>query len=155
MLIGSLGDRLCLCDWENGWHQSETEARLRHRLNAEFTEGTSPVIEQTIAELEEYFRGERRDFDIPLLLAGTDFQMKVWETLQTIPYGETISYGEEAARMGKPKSVRAVANANGRNAISILIPCHRVIGSNGKLTGYGGGMEAKEWLINREIVISV
>lgn len=150
LLIGSFGDQLCLCDFEQGWHQSENEKRLKRLLKAEFAEGTSPVIEQTIEQLSEYFKGERKTFDLPLMPVGTDFQLKVWRALQDIPYGETISYAEEAARIGHPKSFRAVANANGRNPIAIIIPCHRVIGSNGTLTGYGGGMEAKRTLLEQE-----
>lgn len=150
LLIGSFGECLCLCDYEQGWHQSENEKRLKRLLKAEFVEGTSPVIEQTIEQLNEYFRGERKTFDLPLLPVGTDFQLKVWRALQDIPYGETITYAEEAARIGRPRSFRAVANANGRNPIAIVIPCHRVIGSNGTLTGYGGGMEAKQFLLELE-----
>ena len=85
------------------------------------------VLQQTVRELDEYFRGERRDFDIPLLLAGSDFQKRVWQQLPHIPYGQTVSYGELAAAIGSPKSVRAVANANGANAISIILPCHRLL----------------------------
>jgi methylated-DNA-[protein]-cysteine S-methyltransferase len=98
-------------------------------------------------ELEEYFAGERRDFSIPLAATGTPFQMQVWEALRAIPYGETISYGELARRIGNPKAVRAVGLANGRNPISIIVPCHRVIGANGTLTGYGGGLERKRFLL--------
>ena len=108
------------------------------------------VLRRTIRELDEYFRGERREFDIPLLLAGSDFQKRVWQQLPRIPYGQTVSYGELAAAIGSPKSVRAVANANGANAISIILPCHRVIGSDGRLTGYGGGLRAKQYLLDLE-----
>ena len=93
---------------------------------------------------------ERRDFDIPLLLAGSDFQKRVWQQLPRIPYGQTASYGELAAAIGSPRSVRAVANANGANAISIILPCHRIIGSDGRLTGYGGGLRAKQYLLDLE-----
>ena len=95
-------------------------------------------------------RGGRRQFDVPLLFAGTQFQRKVWHALLEIPYGETISYGEMACSLGVPQSVRAVANANGANAISIFAPCHRVIGSKGMLTGYGGGLDAKRYLLDLE-----
>ena len=108
------------------------------------------VLQRTVRELDEYFRGERMDFDIPLLLAGSDFQKRVWQPLPSIPYGQTVSYGELAAAIGAPKSVRAVANANGANAISIILPCHRVIGSDGRLTGYGGGLRAKQYLLDLE-----
>ena len=101
-------------------------------------------------QLEAYFTGELIEFDLPLAMRGTEFQKQVWQELQTIPYGVTISYGELAQRVGNPNSSRAVGAANGRNPISIIVPCHRVIGSNGKLTGYGGGMERKEWLLAHE-----
>ena len=108
------------------------------------------VLRRTVRELDEYFRGERREFDIPLLLAGSDFQKRVWQQLPSIPYGQTASYGELAAAIGSPRSVRAVANANGANAISIILPCHRIIGSDGSLTGYGGGLRAKQYLLDLE-----
>ncbi len=119
-------------------------------LNAGYTEMTSEIIEETRRQLDEYFRHERQAFDIPLLTAGTEFQKSVWNSLMEIPYGQTITYGELATRLGKPAAVRAVANANGANAISIIIPCHRVIGSNNTLTGYGGGLEAKKFLLELE-----
>ena len=101
-------------------------------------------------ELEEYFEGERREFSLALEPAGTPFQMRVWQALRAIPYGETISYGELARRIGQPRAVRAVGLANGRNPISIIVPCHRVIGANGTLTGYGGGLERKRFLLALE-----
>ena len=119
-------------------------------LNAGYTEMTSEIIEETRRQLDEYFRHERQAFDIPLLTAGTEFQKSVWNSLMEIPYGQTITYGELATLLGKPAAVRAVANANGANAISIIIPCHRVIGSNNTLTGYGGGLEAKKFLLELE-----
>ena len=108
------------------------------------------VLQRTVRELDEYFRGERMDFDIPLLLAGSDFQKRVWQQLPHITYGQTASYGELAAAIGSPRSVRAVANANGANAISIILPCHRIIGSDGRLIGYGGGLRAKQFLLELE-----
>ena len=101
-------------------------------------------------QLREYFAGERRDFDLPLKLQGTEFQVSVLEALQGIPYGETTSYGEIAKRIGRPKAVRAVGAANGRNPIPIVVPCHRVIGSTGDLTGFGGGLDTKEALLRLE-----
>jgi len=101
-------------------------------------------------QVEEYFAGERTMFDLPLKLSGTPFQERVWDELRRIPYGETISYGELARRVGQPTASRAVGAANGRNPISILVPCHRVVGSNGQLTGYGGGIDAKRWLLQWE-----
>jgi methylated-DNA-[protein]-cysteine S-methyltransferase len=101
-------------------------------------------------QLDQYFAGERRDFDLPLDLRGTPFQRRVWQALLTIPYGETRSYGEIAAQIGRPDRPRAVGAANGRNPVSIVVPCHRVIGSDGSLTGYGGGLARKRWLLDHE-----
>ena len=101
-------------------------------------------------QLTEYFAGKRKQFDLPLNLTGTDFQLRVLEELQRIPYGETRSYGDIASRIGRPKAVRAVGAANGRNPIPIIVPCHRVIGSNGNLTGFGGGLGAKRALLRLE-----
>ncbi len=101
-------------------------------------------------QLEEYFAGERKEFDLPLHLSGTDFQVRVLEELQRIPYGQTTSYGAVAQRIGSPKAMRAVGAANGRNPIPIVIPCHRVIGSSGDLTGFGGGLDTKAELLRLE-----
>lgn len=101
-------------------------------------------------QLEEYFSGMRTHFDLPLAPEGTDFQQAVWQALQTIPFGKTASYGEIAAAIGKPKAARAIGQANNRNPIAIVIPCHRVIGANHKLTGYAGGLWRKEFLLNLE-----
>ena len=109
-----------------------------------------PVIRQTIRELEEYFRGKRRDFTVPISMSGTPFQRKAWEALREIPYGHTATYGEQAAKIRKPKAVRAVGRTNGLNRVSILIPCHRVVGASGSLTGYAGGLKAKKALLELE-----
>ena len=101
-------------------------------------------------QLEEYFAGSRKDFDLPVILDGTEFQVEVLKALQKIPYGETVSYGEIARRIGRPRAVRAVGAANGRNPIPIVVPCHRVIGSSGDLTGFGGGLDTKEALLRLE-----
>jgi methylated-DNA-[protein]-cysteine S-methyltransferase len=101
-------------------------------------------------QLDAYFSGDLREFDVPLSMKGTPFELKVWKELQTIPYGTTVSYGEIARRIGQPTASRAVGMANGRNSIPILVPCHRVIGSNGRLTGYGGGLDTKKWLLELE-----
>ena len=104
----------------------------------------------TVRQLTEYFDGTRRKFDLPLRLQGTTFQTRVWRELTEIPYGQTWSYGQLAQRIDKPSASRAVGLANGRNPISILVPCHRVIGADGSLTGYGGGIERKRWLLQHE-----
>jgi methylated-DNA-[protein]-cysteine S-methyltransferase len=111
--------------------------------------GIAPLPE-AVRQLTEYFAGHRREFDLPLRLQGTAFQQRVWCELTAIPYGTTWSYGELAKRINKPSASRAVGLANGRNPISILVPCHRVIGSDGSLTGYGGGLERKRWLLAHE-----
>lgn len=148
--LGSWGDKLCLCNWVVEKHPGRVDKRLQGGLGAVYEEGLSEVIRRAMDELDAYFRGERKAFDIPLLFVGTDFQKRVWNLLTEIPYGQTLSYGEMAARLGMPKAVRAVANANGANAISIFAPCHRVIGADCSLTGYGGGLEAKKFLLELE-----
>lgn len=110
-------------------------------------EETTPLLLKTIKQLEEYFGGQRRKFDLPLNPQGTEFQKKVWSALEEIPYGETRSYKEIAVRVGNPAACRAVGMANNRNPIAIIIPCHRVIGSNGDLTGYAGGLDIKRRLL--------
>jgi len=113
-------------------------------------DGTAEPLVLARSQLHEYFAGTRRTFDLPLRLAGTAFQQRVWRGLQEIAYGETSSYGQLARRIGKPGASRAVGLANGRNPISIVVPCHRVIGADGSLTGYGGGLERKQWLLAHE-----
>lgn len=150
LMLGSYGEKLCMCDWLTERHREYVDRRLRRLLGAELIEGSSPVLDRAARQLDEYFSGKRREFDVPLLFVGTDFQLKVWNSLLAIPYGATESYGEMARRIGMPKAVRAVANANGANSISIFAPCHRVIGSDGSLTGYGGGLGVKEYLLKLE-----
>ncbi|MDR3418176.1 MAG: methylated-DNA--[protein]-cysteine S-methyltransferase [Nevskia sp.] len=110
----------------------------------------NPLLREAQEQLRAYFAGELQTFDLPLLLQGTAFQQRVWQELRDITYGETISYRELAARVGQPKASRAVGLANGRNPISIVVPCHRVIGADGSLTGYGGGLPRKRWLLDHE-----
>ena len=150
LILGSYDGKLCLCDWVDGRRRALVDQRLQKCLKAEYVEGISDVIEKARHQLNEYFQNQRREFDIPLLFVGTDFQKKVWNELLKIPYGTTISYSELAKRIGMPKSVRAVANASAVNALSIIIPCHRVIGSDGSLTGYGGGVVRKRFLLDFE-----
>ena len=150
-MLGSFEGKLWLCDWAVEKHRDIVDVRLRKILQADYEEKTSDIIRETGKQLDEYFDGKRTVFDIPLLFVGTDFQKKVWYKLLEIPYGTTLSYGELATRLDMPKAVRAVANANGANAISILVPCHRVIGSDHSLTGYGGGLDAKKTLLTLEL----
>jgi methylated-DNA-[protein]-cysteine S-methyltransferase len=126
-----------------------TEQRHRPELPAA-PAGDDPVLAEARRQLAEYFSGARREFDLPLRPAGTQFQQTVWAALREIPYGETAGYGELAARIGRPGAARAVGLANGRNPIAIVVPCHRVIGSGGSLTGYGGGLERKRYLLSLE-----
>lgn len=111
----------------------------------------NPAIFTTATmQLQEYFSGTRQTFDLPLDVSGTAFQQEAWAALQQIPYGTTLTYQQQATAMGRPAAVRAVGTANGRNPVSIVVPCHRVIGANGSLTGYGGGLPAKQWLLRHE-----
>ena len=115
--------------------------------------GSSSITKQTAKQLSEYFAGKRTAFDVPFRLEGTEFQEKVWTALTKIPYGKTWSYGEQAKSIGSPKAYRAVGGTNGRNKLNIIVPCHRVVGSSGKLTGYGGGIGKKEFLLRLEGVL--
>jgi methylated-DNA-[protein]-cysteine S-methyltransferase len=139
---------------------SATESYLTHVLfrdaqkkpsrQLEETAEISSIIAETIKQFDAYFAGKLKDFDIPILAQGTDFQQLVWESLKTIPYGKTASYLEMSRRIGNEKAIRALGTANGCNPISIILPCHRVIGSNGSLVGYGGDIWRKEWLLRHE-----
>lgn len=110
----------------------------------------TPLLKEAVRQLNAYFDGTLRHFSLPLRLEGTAFRLKCWAALQTIPYGETISYGEQARRIGQPSAVRAVGGADHHNPIAIVVPCHRVIGADGTLTGYGGGLDTKAWLLQHE-----
>ena len=150
MFAGATEDGICMFEFTNR-KMLETEFKdLVKRLNAVILPGTNSHLTQLKKEVNEYFQGKRKNFTVPLDTPGTDFQRSVWDVLQKIPYGSTWSYQDQAHALSKPKAVRAVANANGHNRISIIIPCHRVIGSDGSLTGYGGGLERKKWLLDFE-----
>jgi methylated-DNA-[protein]-cysteine S-methyltransferase len=136
-------DGLVAILWEN-------DNPRRVRLSELIEDPQHPVIVKTERQLGEYFSGKRKDFSLDLDLRGTQFQKNVWEALLAIPFGETRSYGELAKQLGNPRATRAVGAANGRNPISIIVPCHRVIGSSGKLTGFAGGLDAKSHLLNLE-----
>lgn len=125
-------------------------ADLERRLNTVAVTGNHPYLDQAVTELAAYFAGEQQSFTVPLHPLGTAFQQRVWQSLLTIPYGQTICYSQQAQSLHQPTAVRAVARANGANKISILIPCHRVIGKNHQLTGYAGGLERKQQLLNLE-----
>jgi len=150
ILLGSYEGKLCIADWKYRRMRTTIDKRIQKGLKAEYVEQGSEVIEKTIVQMQEYFAGEREVFDIPLLMVGTDFQRSVWDGLIKIPYGTTASYLELSKNIGNEKAVRAVASANGANSISIMIPCHRIIGSNGDLVGYAGGLPAKKKLLELE-----
>ncbi|MFV9685619.1 glycosyltransferase [Pantoea graminicola] len=128
----------------------ENDDPKRTRFLPQVQDDDHPVLRETGRQLKAYFAGERRDFELPLDFVGTDFQKKVWQALIAIPFGETRSYSQIAREIGHPLAVRAVGAANGRNPLSIVAPCHRVIGSNGKLTGFAGGLEIKAFLLSLE-----
>lgn len=134
------------------WGAFEPKALLSQGAQLEDT--SHPILEKVEVQLSEYFRGERHSFDLPLAGVGTEFQKSVWKALTEIPFGVTISYRELAERIGRPTAFRAVAQAVGANPIAIVVPCHRVIGSNGSLTGFAGGLEAKKTLLTLEGVLS-
>lgn len=168
VILGTMGGKLCLCDWKNSKRRMQNANRIKRLLKAEFVDITSLreepellaeanalqnslfIIDKTERELAEYFAGSRKSFDIPLLLVGTDFQKSVWQALREIPYGEVVSYMDVSQSIGNPQAIRAVSQAIGSNPLSIFIPCHRVVGSNGALTGYAGGIEAKRCLLELE-----
>lgn len=141
---------VCILDFDNHKKLDTHIKSLRKMVNPNFIEEPNVHLERLEIELKEYFLRERTEFSIPVDLIGTDFQKKVWTELLKIPYGKTISYLQQATALNTPESVRAVANANGMNKISIIVPCHRVIGSNGKLTGYAGGLDRKQFLLELE-----
>lgn len=150
LILGSFDGKLCLCDHLYRKQRDSVDNRLKKLLNADFAACEDEVLIQTKKELDEYFSMQRKEFSIPLYFVGSDFQKSVWDALLQIPYGETRSYKEQSKIIGDEKKVRAVANANGANAISIIVPCHRIIGSNGDLTGYAGGLPLKKKLLELE-----
>ncbi len=150
LIIGEFENKICLCDWRYRKMRSAIDKRIQDGLNAEYIENPNPVISKMIDQLEEYYNGDRTDFDIPLLLVGTDFQKQVWDELIKIPFGKTETYLGLSRKLNNEKAIRAVASANGANAISIVVPCHRIIGSNGELTGYAGGLPTKKKLLKLE-----
>ncbi len=149
-LAGATEEGICLLEFTDRRMLETQIKRLKKRLNSELLPGTSKYFEPLSRQLQEYFEGKRKEFSIPLVTPGTDFQKKVWQELQTIPYGKTRSYEEQAKAINNPKAIRAVARANGDNRIAILIPCHRVIGKDGSMTGYGGKIWRKEYLLELE-----
>lgn len=150
MLLGATDEHVCLLEFTDRRMLETQLKRLERRLDCAFVPGSNDVSRAMERELEAYFDGTLRDFATPIGTPGSEFQQRVWQALREIPYGEVRSYEEQARAIGEPGAVRAVARANGDNRIAIVIPCHRVIGSDGKLTGYGGGLWRKRWLLHRE-----
>jgi AraC family transcriptional regulator of adaptative response/methylated-DNA-[protein]-cysteine methyltransferase len=150
MVVGVFDEMLCLLEFSDR-RMSEAQVRkLQRRLACAIAPGEHDLMATVELQLKEYFGGARREFNLPLFSPGTPFQERVWEELRLIPYGETITYGQQAARIARPQAVRAVARANGDYRIGIIIPCHRVVGSDGELTGYGGGLWRKRYLLDLE-----
>jgi len=150
LLLGAVDDRLCLCDWTDSSRHRANVMRTQRMTGAVCAGGSSEVTDMAARQLDEYFALRRRTFSVPLLMAATDFQRRAWEELLRIAYGNTISYSEQARRMECGHSARAVAGANGANPMSVIVPCHRVVGSTGRLTGYAGGLERKTFLLELE-----
>ena len=151
-MVALLSDAgLCLLEFSEGTHGLQAEcAQVEAARGGPARPGASALSARVGEQLAEYFAGRRRRFELPLDLVGTPFQLEAWRALLEIPYGRTRSYAEQARQIGRPSAVRAVAAANGRNKVSVVVPCHRVIGSDGSLTGYGGGIDRKRWLLALE-----
>ena len=150
LILGSFEGKLCLLDFRYRKMRKSVDERIKKGLNANFVENNTVIIEKTRAELEEYFHGNRKEFDVPLQMVGTDFQKSVWEALLRVPFGTTSTYLQLAKNIKNEKAGRAVAAANGANSMAIIIPCHRIIGSNGELVGYAGGLPIKKRLLKLE-----
>ena len=150
LILGSFEGKLCLLDFNYRKMRNAVDDRIKKGLNADFIEEDSEIIEKTRTELDEYFKENRREFDVPIRMVGTDFQKSVWTALLKVAYGTTSTYLQLAKDINNEKAVRAVAGANGANAIAIIIPCHRIIGSSGELVGYAGGLPTKKRLLTLE-----
>ncbi|MDP6625721.1 MAG: methylated-DNA--[protein]-cysteine S-methyltransferase [Nitrospinota bacterium] len=150
LILGSFDGKLCMLDYRYRKMRKAVDDRIKKGLNANFVEHDDEILEKTREQLDEYLNGERKEFDIPLLLVGTDFQRSVWAALMKVPFGTTSTYLQIAKNINNEKAVRAVASANAANSISIIVPCHRIIGSNGELVGYGGGLAVKKRLLKLE-----
>lgn len=150
MVVVASDEGVCLLEFGDRRMLESEFQDLQRRLNAVILPGSNEYTQTAISQMQEYFAGERTAFEVRLHTPGTEFQQRVWGALREIPYGVMQSYGEIAAKIGEPKAVRAVGSANGMNRIAIIIPCHRVIGADGALTGYGGGLWRKDWLLKHE-----
>ena len=150
MIAGATEEGICLLEFNDRKILPAEYKDLIRLLNTTFEEGENKHLKVLRKQLKEYFDGERKEFTIPLVTPGTSFQQAIWKELQNIHYGSTMSYLEQSLALNQPDAIRAVANANGKNRIAIVIPCHRVVGSDGRLTGYGGGLKRKKWLLDHE-----
>ncbi len=150
LILGTTDDKLCLCDWHKSTHRRTIDNRIQKLLMSRYMTGTTPAIEAAKQQIQEFFDGKRRKFDLDIHFIGTEFQKKVWQFISDIPYGTTVSYSQLTNMVASESDIRAVSNAVGANSLSIIIPCHRVIGSRGQLTGYAGGLTAKQYLIDLE-----
>jgi len=150
LILGSYNHKICLCDWQFRAKRTSIDNRLRAYFNANYTTGINSLLTKTINELDAYFNQTLEKFSIPTICAGSEFQKRVWRALQEIPYGSTSTYLKLSQKLANKKAIRAIAGANGANAISIIIPCHRIIGSDGSLVGYAGGLKAKQKLLQLE-----
>lgn len=155
LILGSSGGQLCMCDWRYRKMRNSINNRIQKGLNAYFQEEESPVITEAEQQLSEYFNGQRTSFDIPLSLIGSEFQISVWNELLKIKYGEKETYLSLSRKLDNEKAIRAVAGANGANALSIFVPCHRILGSKGELTGYAGGLNTKKKLLQLESGVEI
>jgi AraC family transcriptional regulator of adaptative response/methylated-DNA-[protein]-cysteine methyltransferase len=150
MIAGAVEEGICLLEFSDRKSLKTEYKDLSRYLKTNIEEGENAHFQKLRIQLDEYFKGLRKEFSVPLVTPGTPFQKDVWRELLNICFGTTRSYLEQSTALGKPESIRAVANANGMNRIAIIIPCHRVIGSDGSLTGYGGGLKRKKWLLDHE-----
>ena len=150
LILGSFDNKLCLLDFRYRRMRSTVDNRIKKELNAEYFERDNNILKETRKQLDDYLTGKRVEFEIPILMVGSDFQKRVWNALIKVEYGEIASYLDLAKTINNEKAVRAVASANGANSIGLIIPCHRIIGSNGELVGYGGGLQVKKRLLNLE-----
>lgn len=150
LTLGAIGDNLCMCDWNVGTRRQTIDRRLCCEFGTTIEAGDSSILREAKKQLDEYFFRGKQSFDLPLIFVGSDFRHDVWLKLESIPYGKTINYQDFANLLGRPSAVRAVASAIGANPLSIFIPCHRIVGKSGSLTGYAGGLAAKRYLIELE-----
>lgn len=150
LILGEFDGKLCLCDWRYRKMRQAIDDRIQDGLQATFEFKQTDLIIETQRQLAEYFQKQRTNFELPLLFVGTSFQQNVWNALLKIPYGKTETYLGLSQRLNNTRAIRAVAAANGANAISIIVPCHRIVGNNGELVGYAGGVDVKQMLLRLE-----